>query len=52
MTGGYVFTCASCSEEVVVDEDVRRLILEEGCAVCGAPATARAFTRNESIADE
>lgn len=39
----YTFRCAACGETVLVDEGVRRLLVEQGCAVCGATTGGDAF---------
>lgn len=35
----YVFTCEECRQEITVNEQMKEAILENGCPVCGAPAT-------------
>ncbi|SEP01765.1 hypothetical protein SAMN05216388_102729 [Halorientalis persicus] len=40
-----VFECPHCGERTVVDEPVRRLLVANGCVVCGEAITREAFRR-------
>lgn len=44
----YAFTCPTCGERTLVDEPVRELLLETGCAVCGDPLDEGSF---EAVSD-
>ena len=48
MPGGYRFNCRSCGQSVIIDESIRDSILEDGCLICLAPATASDFEVVES----
>ena len=37
------FVCAECRQEITVNTAMREAILDNGCPVCGAPATVDAF---------
>ncbi|WP_191967071.1 MULTISPECIES: hypothetical protein [Haloferax] len=37
------FHCPSCGADVVVDDRVRRYVLDDGCLLCLAPVTDDAF---------
>jgi transcription elongation factor Elf1 len=39
----YTFTCPACGERTLVDETVRRLLLDGECLVCGTPISETAF---------
>lgn len=47
----YEFSCAECGASMLVDEGVRRLLAEDGCAVCGAMPPAEAFSPADGDAD-
>lgn len=40
----YEFSCANCDASMLVDEGARRLLVEDGCAVCGTVPTEEAFS--------
>lgn len=37
------FDCPSCNMRVIVDEDVRELLVSEGCAICTADVSPDDF---------
>lgn len=39
----YEFVCPECSQTIVVNEEMHRAILNNGCPVCTAGVTATAF---------
>jgi uncharacterized protein (DUF983 family) len=39
----FEFTCPNCGERMLVDEETRVLLRDEGCAVCGDPPGGEAF---------
>ncbi|WP_438267800.1 DUF7560 family zinc ribbon protein [Halomarina pelagica] len=41
----FEFSCHRCDVRTVVDVDVRELILDGGCVVCGVDVTVDAFSR-------
>ncbi|MFB6084215.1 MAG: hypothetical protein ABEJ94_08225 [Halorientalis sp.] len=41
----FEFVCPHCEERTVVDEAVRKLLVADGCIVCGEPVTQDAFQR-------
>lgn len=43
MVTEFRFTCPVCEETFVVDESVRRSLIETGCVICLEPVTADAF---------
>ncbi|MEF8773640.1 MAG: hypothetical protein V5A37_02845 [Halobacteriales archaeon] len=40
----YRFVCSDCDASMLVDGEMRTVIAEQGCVVCGAAATDDAFT--------
>lgn len=40
----YRFVCSDCDASMLVDGEMRAVISEQGCVVCGAAATDDAFT--------
>ncbi|WP_172824906.1 hypothetical protein [Halorientalis sp. IM1011] len=41
----FEFECPHCGERTVVDAAVRRLLVANGCVVCGEAITREAFGR-------
>lgn len=39
----FEFTCAYCGASILVDDETSQLLLEDGCAVCGAYPDGEAF---------
>jgi endogenous inhibitor of DNA gyrase (YacG/DUF329 family) len=40
----YQFTCPECSQEIAVNENVRKAIITNGCPVCAAPVDEQEFS--------
>ncbi|SDE73599.1 DUF7560 family zinc ribbon protein [Halorientalis regularis] len=45
----FEFECPHCGGRTVVDEAVRRLLVANGCVVCGGVVTGDAFTRGTAV---
>ncbi len=43
MTDEYRFVCPTCSQDIAVNGEMRRAILENGCPVCTAAIRPDAF---------
>ncbi|WP_435101399.1 DUF7560 family zinc ribbon protein [Halarchaeum sp. P4] len=43
--GEHRFRCPSCGESIVVDERMKRALLDAGCVLCQTPLTDADFTR-------
>jgi uncharacterized protein (DUF983 family) len=39
----FEFTCTHCGEGMLVDDEVRLLLLDDGCAICGVVPDEDAF---------
>jgi hypothetical protein len=39
----FQFTCVHCGASMLVDEEVRRLLLADGCVICAAVPDEEAF---------
>lgn len=37
------FACPECGERILLDDEMRDLLCESGCIVCGAPVDERDF---------
>jgi rRNA maturation protein Nop10 len=44
----FEFECPHCGERTVVDEAARRLLVANGCLVCGEVVTWSAFRRERA----
>lgn len=48
MSGGdgdeYTFRCPECDESLEVNAEMKAVLVEKGCVICGATVTADAFT--------
>ncbi|WP_380680449.1 DUF7560 family zinc ribbon protein [Salinigranum sp. GCM10025319] len=44
MARTFTFDCPVCEVCTVVDDDVRDLVLDEGCVLCAADVTRAAFS--------
>jgi hypothetical protein len=45
---GFVFVCRGCGQRILVDEGVRRTLVETGsCFICDEPVTEANFERRQ-----
>ena len=44
MARTFTFDCPVCDVRTVVDDDVRDLVLDEGCVLCAADVSRTAFS--------